>query len=105
MATILPLVRVTVQVTIVTITVLLALSQLGVNITPLLAGAGVVGLAIGFGAQTLVKDVVSGVFFLMDDAFRVGEFVDVGGTLGTVEKISVRSFQLRGARGPVHVVP
>ncbi len=105
MATILPLVRVTVQVTIVTITVLLALSQLGVNITPLLAGAGVFGLAIGFGAQTLVKDVVSGVFFLMDDAFRVGEFVDVGGTLGTVEKISVRSFQLRGARGPVHVVP
>lgn len=105
MATILPLVRVTLQITILTLTGLLALSQLGVNITPLLAGAGVFGLAIGFGAQTLVKDVVSGVFFLMDDAFRVGEYVDVGGTLGTVEKISIRSFQLRGARGPVHVVP
>ena len=96
MATILPIVRMTLQATIITITVLLALSQLGVNITPLLAGAGVLGLAIGFGAQTLVKDVVSGVFFLLDDAFRVGEYVDVGGTDGTVEKIMIRSLQLRG---------
>ena len=78
---------------------------MGFNITPLLAGAGVLGLAIGFGAQALVKDIVSGVFFLLDDAFRVGEFIDVGGTLGTVEKISLRSLQLRGARGPVHIVP
>ncbi|MDN3721816.1 mechanosensitive ion channel [Roseibium salinum] len=86
MATILPLIRITVQVTIVTLTVLLALSQLGINITPLLAGAGVVGLAVGFGAQTLVRDVVSGLFFLMDDAFRLGEFIDAGGTQGTIEK-------------------
>ena len=105
MATILPILRMTLQATIITITALLALSQLGVNITPLLAGAGVLGLAIGFGAQTLVKDVVSGVFFLLDDAFRVGEYIDVGGTQGTVEKISVRSLQLRGATGPVHIVP
>ncbi|MDJ0958737.1 MAG: mechanosensitive ion channel [Arenicellales bacterium] len=105
MATILPILRMTLQATIITITVLLALSQLGVNITPLLAGAGVLGLAIGFGAQTLVKDVVSGVFFLLDDAFRVGEYIDVGGTQGSVEKISVRSLQLRGATGPVHIVP
>jgi small-conductance mechanosensitive channel len=105
MATILPILRATLQVTIIIITVLLALSQLKVNITPLLAGASVIGLAIGFGAQTLVKDIVSGVFFLMDDAFRAGEYVDVGGTEGTVEKISVRSLQLRGVTGPVHVVP
>ena len=105
MATILPILRLALQASIITITVLLALSQLGVNITPLLAGAGVLGLAIGFGAQTLVKDVVSGVFFLLDDAFRVGEYIDVGGTEGTVEKISIRSLQLRGATGPVHIVP
>ena len=95
----------TLQATIIVLTVLLALSQLGVNITPLLAGAGVLGLAIGFGAQTLVKDIVSGVFFLLDDAFRSGEYIDVGGTEGTVEKISVRSLQLRAVTGPVHVVP
>jgi len=105
MATILPILRMTLQAAIITVTALLALSHLGVNIAPLLAGAGVLGLAIGFGAQTLVKDVVSGVFFLLDDAFRVGEYIDVGGTQGTVEKISIRSLQLRGANGPVHIVP
>jgi small-conductance mechanosensitive channel len=105
LATILPLLRMTLLVAILTITVLLALSQLELNITPLLAGAGVFGLAIGFGAQTLVKDVVSGVFFLLDDAFRLGEFIDIGGTAGTVEKISVRSLQLRHPNGPVHIIP
>lgn len=105
LATILPLMRVVLQVTIITLTGLLALSQLGINITPLLAGAGVIGLAIGFGAQTLVQDVVSGVFFLMDDAFRLGEFIDTGGTQGTIEKISIRSLQLRGTKGAVHIVP
>jgi len=104
-ATILPIMRMTLQTTIIIITVLLALSQLGVNIAPLLAGAGVLGLAIGFGAQTLVKDIVSGVFFLLDDAFRVGEFIEIGTTMGIVEKISVRSLQLRSALGAVHIVP
>lgn len=105
LATILPLLRIVLQVTILTLTGLLALSQLGVNITPLLAGAGVVGLAVGFGAQTLVRDVVAGVFFLLDDAFRMGEFIDTGGAKGTIEKISIRSLQLRGTRGAVHIVP
>jgi small-conductance mechanosensitive channel len=105
MATILPLLRMTLQATIIILTVLLALSQLGVNITPLLAGAGVLGLAIGFGAQTLVKDVVSGVFYLMDDAFRLGEFITVGTTNGIVQKISVRSFHLRQDTGPIHIIP
>ena len=85
--------------------ILLALGALGLDITPLLAGAGILGLAIGFGAQKLVSDIVGGIFFLIDDAFRVGEYVDVGGTTGTVEKISIRSMQLRHHRGPVHTIP
>ncbi|MCP4074549.1 MAG: mechanosensitive ion channel [Hyphomicrobiales bacterium] len=105
LASVLPLVSMAVQTAIVVLTVLLGLSQLGINITPLLAGAGVFGIAIGFGAQALVKDVVSGVFFLWDDAFRLGEYIDIGGTVGTVEKISVRSLQLRHPNGPVHVIP
>ncbi|KIC44318.1 mechanosensitive ion channel protein MscS [Ruegeria sp. ANG-S4] len=105
LATVLPLLRVTAQVTIAVIFGLLALGALGINITPLLAGAGVLGLAIGFGAQKLVSDIVGGIFFLIDDAFRVGEYVDVGGTTGTVEKISIRSMQLRHHRGPVHTIP
>jgi moderate conductance mechanosensitive channel len=105
LATVLPLVRISAQVAIATIFGLLALGALGIDITPLLAGAGILGLAIGFGAQKLVTDIVSGVFFLIDDAFRVGEYVDVGGTTGTVEKISIRSMQLRHHRGPVHTIP
>jgi small-conductance mechanosensitive channel len=84
---------------------MMALSSLGVDIGPLLAGAGVVGLAIGFGAQTLVKDIVSGVFFLLDDAFRLGEYIEVGGVKGTVEKISIRSMRLRHHRGALNTVP
>jgi small-conductance mechanosensitive channel len=90
---------------VITITALIALGNVGIDITPLLAGADVVGLAIGFGAQKLVADVVSGVFFLIDDAFRTGEYVEVEGTLGTVEKISRRSLQLRHHRGAVHTIP
>ena len=105
MATILPILRITLQVTIIIVTVLLALSHLGVNIAPLLAGAGVLGLAIGFGAQTLVKDVVSGVFYLMDDAFRLGEFITVGTSMGLVQKISIRSLHLRQDTGPIHIIP
>ena len=70
-----------------------------------MAGAGVVGLAIGFGAQTLVKDIVSGVFFLLEDAFRVGEYVEIGSLKGTVEAISIRSLKLRHQRGALQTVP
>ena len=63
----------------------MALSALGVEIGPLIAGAGVVGVAIGFGAQTLVKDIISGMFYLLDDAFRVGEYIQSGSYKGTVE--------------------
>lgn len=105
LTTVLPLALISAQSAIIVIFGLLAVGSLGIDITPLLAGAGILGLAIGFGAQKLVTDVVSGVFFLIDDAFRVGEYVEVGGTMGTVEKISIRSMQLRHHRGLVHTIP
>jgi len=105
LSTVLPLVSWSVQAAIVTLTVLVALGSLGIDTTPLLAGAGIVGLAIGFGAQKLVADIVSGLFFLIDDAFRIGEYIEVEGTYGTVEKISLRSFQLPHQNGPVHTLP
>lgn len=104
-ATLLPIIGRTAQFLIVGIAIIMVLQHWGINIGPILAGAGVVGLAIGFGAQTLVKDIVSGLFFLADDAFRVGEYIDVGGTMGTVEKISLRSLRLRHHRGLVHTIP
>ncbi|MGI9464800.1 MAG: mechanosensitive ion channel family protein [Aestuariivirgaceae bacterium] len=103
--TLLPLIKRTVQLTLGIIAVMIILSSLGVNIGPLLAGAGVVGLAIGFGSQTLVRDIVSGIFFLIDDAFRLGEYVDLGAVRGSVEHISIRSMRLRHHRGAVHTVP
>jgi small-conductance mechanosensitive channel len=103
--TVLPLIRVFIKITLIVMAVLISLSALGVNIGPLIAGAGVVGIAIGFGAQTLVRDIVSGFFYLIDDAFRIGEYVVIGEIRGTVEKISIRSFQLRHHNGPVHTIP
>ena len=84
---------------------LVVLSGLGVNITPLLAGASVVGLAISFGSQTLVKDIVSGIFFMADDAFRVGEYISCGKVKGTVEGFTLRSVRLRHQSGQLHTVP
>jgi moderate conductance mechanosensitive channel len=103
--TLLPLARGSVFAVVCVMSVLSVLAALGVNIGPLLAGAGVVGLAIGFGAQTLVRDIISGAFYLMDDAFRLGEYIDVGDAKGTVERIGIRSMQLRHHRGPINVVP
>jgi len=104
-ATLLLLLRKFMLVVIIVMASLIVLSALGVNIGPLIAGAGVFGLAIGFGAQTLVKDIISGVFFLMDDAFRVGDYLEVSGTKGTVEHISLRSLRLRNPRGQVYFIP
>jgi small-conductance mechanosensitive channel len=103
--TILPLVQRALQVAILTIATLMILSALGVNVGPLLAGAGVIGLAVGFGSQTLVKDLISGLFFLLDDAFRVGEYIEIGGFAGEVERINVRSLSLRTPAGAIHTVP
>jgi small-conductance mechanosensitive channel len=103
--TLLPLLRNALSVVIVVMTALVVLSELGIDIAPLLAGAGVVGLAIGFGAQTLVKDVITGLFFLLEDAVNVGDVVDVGGRSGLVESMSIRSIRLRDLDGSVHTVP
>ncbi len=90
---------------IIVMATLIMLSSIGVNIGPLIAGAGVIGLAIGFGAQTLVKDIIAGVFYLMDDAFRVGDYIETAGTKGMVEHISLRSLRLRHPRGMVNTIP
>ena len=105
LTTILPMLRILAGIAILVVVALLALSQLGVEITPLLAGAGVFGLAISFGSQALVRDVVSGIFFMADDAFRVGEYIDTGRLKGTVERISLRSVRLRHHNGQVHTIP
>src|SRR5580704_12205849 len=83
----------------------ICLSALGLNLAPLLAGLGVIGIALGFGAQSLVRDIISGIFFLMEDAFRVGEYIDTGRLRGTVEGMSLRSVRLRHQNGPVHTIP
>ena len=105
MRTLLPLLRRTVSIVLGLIAVLIVLSELGINIAPLLAGAGVVGLAIGFGAQTLVKDVITGIFILTEDTIAVGDIVDLGGNGGVVEDISIRTIRLRDTEGIVHVIP
>jgi len=105
MGTLLVLLRKFVLAVMFVMVTLIILASLGVNIGPLIAGAGVIGLAIGFGAQTLVKDIIAGVFFLIDDAFRVGDFIETGGTKGMVEHISLRSLRLRNPRGPIHTIP
>ena len=105
LATLLPLFRSFILLFIIAATALSVAMEVGVNVAPLFAGAGVVGLAIGFGAQTLVRDILSGMFFLLDDAFRKGEYIDVGIVKGTVEKISIRSFQLRHHLGALHTIP
>ena len=103
--TLLPILRNALLVVLVVMAVLMALAALGVQIGPLIAGAGVVGVAIGFGAQTLVKDIISGMFYLLDDAFRVGEYIVSGSYKGTVELFSLRSIKLRHHRGYLYTVP
>jgi small-conductance mechanosensitive channel len=103
--TLLPLLRTVLVVTLLTIAGLTALSAIGVNIAPLLAGAGIVGIAVGFGSQKLVQDVVTGVFLLLENAMQVGDFVTVSGLSGTVEDLSVRSIRLRAGDGSVHIIP
>jgi small-conductance mechanosensitive channel len=103
--TLLPILKNVLFVVLAVMAGLIALAALGVEIGPLIAGAGVVGLAVGFGAQTLVKDVISGMFFLFDDAFRIGEYIESGSIRGTVEGFSLRSLKLRHHRGALHTIP
>jgi small-conductance mechanosensitive channel len=103
--TLLPIFRNALAVIVAVMAALVVLSEMGVQIGPLIAGAGIFGVAIGFGSQTLVKDVISGVFYMLDDAFRVGEYIQAKDYKGTVEGFSLRSVRLRHHRGPVFTVP
>lgn len=103
--TLLPMIRKSIGTVLVVMVTLTILSSMGVNIGPLLAGAGVVGLAVGFGAQKLVADMFSGFFYLFDDAFRVGEYLEAGSVSGVVESITLRNVMLRHHRGMLLIVP
>ncbi len=103
--TLLPLFRKSLAILLGIVVVLVALGTMGLNIGPLLAGAGIAGIAIGFGAQSLVKDVITGIFVLMQDAVSVGDVVTVAGKTGGVEQISIRSIRLRDFSGIVYVIP
>ena len=103
--TFLPLVRNVVRIVLLVLVVLVVLSELGIDIGPLLAGAGIVGLAVSFGAQSLVKDVITGFFILLEDTISVGDVVDLGGRSGIVESMTIRSVRLRDVGGNVHTVP
>ena len=103
--TLVPIMRITSIVIIIVMISLLVLSHLGFNITPLLAGASVIGLAISFGSQALVKDIVSGILFLAEDSFRVGEYIECGNSKGTVDGFTLRSIRLRHPDGQIYTVP
>ncbi len=83
----------------------MVLSEIGVNIAPLLAGAGVIGIAVGFGSQKLVQDLITGLFLLLENAMQVGDVVTLGGLTGTVEALSIRTIRLRALDGCVHIIP
>ena len=83
----------------------IVLSQWGVNVAPILAGAGVLGLAVGFGAQTLVKDVVNGFFILLENQFNVGDTIEVAGLKGKVKELRMRTTVLKGKDGQTHIIP
>ena len=92
-------------IVLITMTAMIVLSEIGINIGPLIAGAGVLGLAVGFGAQKLVQDVITGVFIQLENAINTGDFVTAGGMSGTVEKLTIRSLGLRDLAGTYHMVP
>lgn len=105
MVTLLTLLRNAVTIVLVIFAAMFGLSELGLNIGPLLASAGVLGLAISFGAQKLVEDIITGIFIQFENAMNVGDVVDVGGVVGSVEKLTVRSVTLRDVQGVVHMIP
>lgn len=103
--TLLPMLKTALLVIILTFVILNVLTEIGVNVAPLIAGAGVIGLAVGFGSQKLVQDVITGIFLLFEDAVAVGDAVQLAGMSGTVEQLSIRSIRLRALDGSVHIVP
>ena len=105
MKTLVPMVKTAINIATGFVGGIVILDRIGVNTTPILAGAGIVGLAIGFGSQTLVKDLINGLFILFEESIRVGDYVDVGKDEGTVEAVGLRTVKLRDVSGNVHVVP
>ncbi len=103
--TLLPMIRSALAVVLFLIAGPVAMSEIGINIAPLLAGAGIVGVAIGFGSQKLVQDLITGVFLLLENAMQVGDWVTLAGESGTVEALSVRTIRLRASDGSVHIIP
>jgi small-conductance mechanosensitive channel len=103
--TLLPMLRTTLAIAILVLVVLTTLSQVGVNIAPLLAGAGIIGIAIGFGSQKLVQDLITGLFLLLEDAMKVGDWVTLAGVSGSVENLSIRTIRLRAGDGSLHIIP
>ncbi|HXH09596.1 MAG TPA: mechanosensitive ion channel family protein [Alphaproteobacteria bacterium] len=103
--TLIPLLGKTVRYAALFVGAMVALHQIGVNVTPILAGVGILGLAVGFGAQTLVKDIINGLFILFEDSIAVGDVVVVKGTGGLVEAVNLRTIRLRDLQGSVHVIP
>lgn len=100
-----PMLRAAAGTVIFVITLFICLSKIGVNAPSLAAGAGVVGIAIGFGSQKLVQDLITGLFLLAEDAMQVGDYVSLGGLSGTVEHLSIRTIRLRGSDGSVNIIP
>ena len=94
-----------VSIAILIVVIMLVLSELGIQIGPLIAAAGVVGLAVGFGAQTLVKDIITGLFIILEGQITIGDIVEVAGHSGRVEAITIRTVRLRDINGHLHVVP
>ncbi|MDI5935262.1 mechanosensitive channel protein [Halomonas kalidii] len=103
--TLLALFRNALAITIITMTAMIVLAEIGINIGPLIAGAGVLGLAIGFGAQKLVQDIITGIFIQVENAMNTGDVVTVGGITGTAERLSIRSVGIRDLNGTYHIVP
>jgi small-conductance mechanosensitive channel len=103
--TLLPILRTVLLATLVGVFGLTVLSEIGLNIAPLLAGAGILGVAIGFGSQKLVQDFITGIFLLLENAMQVGDWVTVAGLSGSVENLSIRTMRLRAGDGSVHIIP
>ena len=103
--TLLTIARKSLLIVLIVLSSLMILSELGLDIAPLLAGAGVLGLAVGFGAQKLVQDVITGVFILIEDQISVGDVINVGDKGGVVEMVSIRTVRLRDFSGTVHTIP
>ncbi|CAG4893163.1 hypothetical protein R54767_01494 [Paraburkholderia gardini] len=104
--TMLPIVRNAVFVTVASLAAIIAAASLGINLTPLLAGAGVIGLAVGFGAKTLVTDLITGLFIIVEETISVGDWIEIdGGHAGVVMDLTIRTVRLRDGQGAVHTVP